>query len=167
MGSCCNIFVLFERGLCICISQVVKFYVSKLWSSEAKEKVKMASGGMVLIKYLLFFFNFIFWVSIFLFTWPLLETNECCTFLEAVKLMHNTPYTSRGCVLIAELKVEVKVYICIWLTSSMFSHKQILLLSEPNQSRCLRNMYRTFENRTSLFRKSYEYTGRDRKCVTV
>lgn len=85
--------------------------------------------------------------------------------------MHNTPYAcasvSRGSVLIAELKVEVKVYICIWLTSSMFSHKQILLLSEPNQSRCLRNMYRTFENRTSLFRKSYEYTGRDRKCVTV
>lgn len=54
--------------LCICISQVVKFYVSIFWSSEAKEKVKMASGGMVLIKYLLFFFNFIFWVSIFLVT---------------------------------------------------------------------------------------------------
>lgn len=92
-----NIFVLFALGLCICISQVVKFYVSKLWSSEAKEKVKMASGGMVLIKYLLFFFNFIFWVSIFLFTWPLLDTNECCTFLEAVKLMHNTAYAWRLC----------------------------------------------------------------------
>ena len=97
MGSSCNIFVLFKLGLCICISQVVKFYVSKLWSSEAKEKVKMASGGMVLIKYLLFFFNFIFWVSIFLVTWPLLQTNECCTFLEAVKLMHNTPYAWRLC----------------------------------------------------------------------
>ena len=70
-------------------------------------------------------------------------------------------FESVGSVLIAELKVKVKVSICIWLISSMFFHQQILLLSEPNQSRCLRNMYRTFKNRTSLFRKGYEYTGRD------
>lgn len=43
--------------------KIMRIYVSILWSSEAKEKVKMASGGMVLIKYLLFFFNFIFWLS--------------------------------------------------------------------------------------------------------
>lgn len=47
---------------------------SILLLSKASKKLKMASGGMVLIKYLLFFFNFIFWVSMIFLSWPVVLT---------------------------------------------------------------------------------------------
>ena len=48
--------------LLICISQLA--WVEICWYYGTGYCDKMASGGMVLIKYLLFFFNFIFWVSV-------------------------------------------------------------------------------------------------------
>ena len=60
--------------------------------SVAEKKDKMASGGMVLIKYLLFFFNFIFWVSIIRVSWrnPLYQPSWKwrCTFLDLPCMAH-------------------------------------------------------------------------------
>lgn len=72
---------------------------------------------------------------------------------------------SWGSVLIAELKVKVKVSICIWLISSMFFHKRNFapLRTEPisMSSKHVQNIWKSHQSFSSILVVTY------RKCVTI